>query len=377
MTKAVPTNTIKGIPEILVYGLIGSGEGMVSSADFVGQLKSLEKDNPKINVRINSGGGSIFDGIAMYSAVKNSTSKVDTYVDGVAASMASVLALAGDKCFISKNARIMTHRAKGAAVGGADSMRQNADLLDSLEDTMAVIYASKCGLTKVDAKTKFMGLDDKWMTAQQALDEKLVDGIFDATASIEVPLTATTEAEIWQAYSKYFNFKNNDKMEKILLTADQLGKLSLKVDSPVTEVQAAIDGLLAKAAEVDGLKAQLVIKDTELGKLKTETEKKEVETIIATALKENRITVALGDTLKAQFGTNVAGLKAVVDNMPVYSPITSKIANENEKGDLAVLSAKTYEVLDKEGTLPKLKALSLDAFKAKFKEAFGKEYSGS
>ena len=48
MTKAVPTNTIKGIPEILVYGLIGSGEGMVSSADFVGQLKSLEKDNPKI-----------------------------------------------------------------------------------------------------------------------------------------------------------------------------------------------------------------------------------------------------------------------------------------------------------------------------------------
>ena len=63
--------------------------------------------------------------------------------------------------------------------------------------------------------------------------------------------------------------------------------------------------------------------------------------------------------------------------MPVYSPITAKIANENEKGDLAVLSAKTYEVLDKEGTLPKLKALSLDAFKAKFKEAFGKEYSGS
>ena len=378
MAKTVPTNTIKGIPEILVYGLIGSGEGMVSSADFVGQLKSLEKDNPKINVRINSGGGSIFDGIAMYSAVKNSTSKVDTYVDGVAASMASVLALAGDKCFISKNARIMTHRAKGAAVGGADSMRQNADLLDSLEDTMAVIYASKCGLTKVDAKTKFMGLDDKWMTAQQALDEKLVDGIFDATASIQVPVTATTETEVWQAYSKHFNLSLiQNKMDTILLTADQLGKLNLKVDSPVSDIQVAIDGLLAKAAEVDGLKAQLVIKDTELGKLKTETEKKEVETIIATALKENRITVALGDTLKAQFGTNVAGLKAVVDNMPVYSPITAKIANENEKGDLAVLSAKTYDELDKEGTLPKLKALSLDAFKAKFKEAFGKEYSGS
>ena len=378
MAKTVPTNTIKGIPEILVYGLIGSGEGMVSSADFVGQLKSLEKDNPKINVRINSGGGSIFDGIAMYSAVKNSTSKVDTYVDGVAASMASVLALAGDKCFISKNARIMTHRAKGAAVVGADSMRQNADLLDSLEDTMAVIYASKCGLTKVDAKTKFMGLDDKWMTAQQALDEKLVDGIFDATASIQVPVTATTETEVWQAYSKHFNLSLiQNKMDTILLTADQLGKLNLKVDSPVSDIQVAIDGLLAKAAEVDGLKAQLVIKDTELGKLKTETEKKEVETIIATALKENRITVALGDTLKAQFGTNVAGLKAVVDNMPVYSPITAKIANENEKGDLAVLSAKTYDELDKEGTLPKLKALSLDAFKAKFKEAFGKEYSGS
>jgi hypothetical protein len=171
-----------------------------------------------------------------------------------------------------------------------------------------------------------------------------------------------------------YNFKS---MKQIILTAEQLGKLNLKADSTdAAAVSVALEALMAKAAEVDGLKQQLAAKDTELGKLKSDTEKKEIESIIATALKENRITVALGDTLKAQFGNNVTGLKAVVDNIPAYSPITNQIAKEADKGELAQLSAKTYDQLDREGTLPKLKSLSLDTFKAKFKEAFNKEYTG-
>ena len=127
---------------------------------------------------------------------------------------------------------------------------------------------------------------------------------------------------------------------------------------------------------MDGLKQQLAAKDTELGKLKSDTDKKEVESIIATALKEKRITVALGDTLKAQFGNNVAGLKAVVDNIPAYSPITNQIANATDKGELSKLEAKSYSQLDKEGTLPKLKAMAPEVFKAKFKEEYGVDYRG-
>jgi len=373
MAKSTTKTPKNIIPEILLYGIIGQGEGCVSAADFVGQIKFLQNDHPVINVRINSAGGSIFDGIAMYSGIKSSPAEINVYVDGVAASMASVVALAGNKCYMSSLAKMMTHKAKGVITGGADSMRTNAALLDSLENTMAVIYAQKTGLTEAEAKTTFMGAEDKWMTAQEALENKLIDGIFDATAQFDLPQNLTTQTEIWQAYQACLTTQKTN-MEKFFLSAEQLSALNLKADAPIAEVTGVIDQLIAKAALVPTLEAKVKEQETAISTLKAEAVTKEIDGYVAEALKQKKITVELGKTLKAQFAGNPVGLKAVLEAMPSYTPFTSKIQDEEGSGELAVLEAKTYSELDKSGKLPRLKELSLDVFKAKFKTHFGVDY---
>jgi ATP-dependent protease ClpP protease subunit len=371
MAKA--PNTHKTTPEVLLYGIIGQGKDCVSAYDFVSKIKALENDHPLINVRINSGGGSIFDGIAMYNAIKGSKATINTYVDGVAASMASVVALAGNKCYMSSLGKMMTHRAKGAITGGADDMRNSAQLLDSLEKTMAILYAEKTGLTEDVAKATFMGNEDKWMTAQEALDNKLIDGIFDATAQVSLPSSLNNLTEVVNAYAAaLYNPDNN--MEKLQLTANQLSALQLKAESTPAEMMSAIDALIQKAASVPTLQASVEAKDTEIANLKKEATKKDIEGYVAEALSAKKITVELGNTLKAQFADNPVGLKAVLDAMPSYSPITAQMQAGAEANELQKLEAKSFDELDKAGELPRLKELSIDSFKAKFKQHFNAEY---
>lgn len=376
-------NRAADIPEILVYGYIGDED--VNAGDFMKMLRELEKDASKINVRINSGGGSVFDGIAIYNAMKNSKASIDTYVDGLAASMGSVIALGGKKCFMSKNARMMTHRASGFAGGGAESMRQTADLLESLEGSIAKIYASKTGLTADEAKAKYLTAEDKWMTADEALAEKLVDGIFDADEAIDVPASAKTDKEVWQVYNQVFTSKINiENMKQITLTSDQLAKLNLKAEAQPAEINNAIDALILKAVKVDQLAGELATAKTAkeqaesaLSEFKKTASAKEVKDMLASAVKDGKLTVAASTAFEADYAENPAGLKKIIDALPKYKSLVEKIENDDSNSELAKLVAMSYDELDKGGKLSRLKELSLEDFKAAFKKQFNKEYTGA
>lgn len=366
-------NSSNGTPEILVYGYIGEGEGLISAAEFAKELKALEKEHDTINVRINSGGGSIFEGIAIYTAIKNSTASINTYVDGIAASMGSVIALAGKKVYMSSMARMMTHKASGAIGGNADDMRQYAMVLDGLEDTLCSIYATKTGLSKEDAKAQFVGSDDKWMNAKEALAAKLIDEIFNVDTQIKVPPSAKAEHEIWAAYSETLNPKI--EMKQFLFTAANLAALNLRADADDMAVQTAFDNLVAKAAKVDELKNQIKELETTAKAEKEKANDQRVSDMLETALnKDKKITAKLKAVYAEQYKGNPEGLKAVLDAMLPISSVTSVIEDESKNGELAQLSAKTYDELDKGNQLERLKALSEDTFKAKFKDRFGKEY---
>ena len=374
-------DTTGSIPEILVYGYIGLGDELVNAADFVKQLRALEAVHDKINVRINSAGGSIFEGIAIYSAMKNSRAEVNTIIDGLAASMGSVIALGGSKVKMSNMARIMTHKASGFAGGSANNMRQTAALLESLEDTMAAIYASKTGLSKEDAKLKFLGDSDLWMTAQDALDAKLIDEVFTG-AQVSVPASAKTEQEVWNAFSASFQFKNeNHFMKQFTLSAEQLSSLSLTAGADQAAIQTAIENAIAAAAKLPVLQQQLDTAVTEktaaenaLNDFKVATETKEVEGILATGLAAGKFSKAASEVLKKQFAGNVAGLKELVGTMQAYKGVVEQIDQSENATELAALLAKDYPTLDKEGKLQRLKELSDTEFKAKFKKHFGIEY---
>lgn len=125
--------------------------------DFLDQLDGVSK----INVHINSGGGSVFGGIAIYNILKRHDAEIIVYVEGLAASIASVIAMAGDKIIIPANAQMMIHKPSSITWGNADDMRKEADILDGCQKVILNTYMqhTKEGVTAeeinalIDAET--------------------------------------------------------------------------------------------------------------------------------------------------------------------------------------------------------------------------------
>lgn len=125
--------------------------------DFLDQLDGVQK----INVHINSGGGSVFGGIAIYNILKRHSAEITVYVEGLAASIASVIAMAGDRIIIPENAQMMVHKPSSLAWGNADDMRKEAEVLDGCQKVILNTYMQhvKEGITPeqinalIDAET--------------------------------------------------------------------------------------------------------------------------------------------------------------------------------------------------------------------------------
>lgn len=144
----------------------------VSAKGVVAQLNAL-KAVPTLNVRINSPGGSVFEGVAIYNALCAHPGTVDVYIDGLAASIASVIAMAGKTINIAENAMMMIHNPSAVVWGQAKDLRQQADVLDQIRETLINTYVTRTGGTRkaigeqLDAET--------WFTAKEAVAGKFAD----------------------------------------------------------------------------------------------------------------------------------------------------------------------------------------------------------
>jgi len=196
-------NAAKDKAEIYLYGYIGYEEQATASY-FVKELKELEKNYSKIDLHINSGGGSVFEGLAIINAIKTSKAEITGYIDGIAASMASIIALSLKSCYMSKYARLMTHRVTGGCYGNADELRAQADQCESLENDLVEIISIKTGLTAEQVRDQYITNQDKWITAAEAERSKLITGIVDG-ALVEVPENMKTVEELYNIYSQAIN----------------------------------------------------------------------------------------------------------------------------------------------------------------------------
>ena len=147
----------------------------ISADEFVKGLNAIEAET--IHLRVNSPGGSVFDGIAIYNAVKQHKSRVVAHIDGLAASIASVIVLGADEVRAGESAYMMIHPPWSIVSGTADDMREEAELLDRVGGTISQIYQRKTGLT-ADEITEMMTagtFGETWMTAQEAQEKGFVD----------------------------------------------------------------------------------------------------------------------------------------------------------------------------------------------------------
>lgn len=159
--------------EILIYDVIGFP--FVEAKQFIKDLNAIKAKT--ITVRINSPGGDVFDGVAVYNALKNHPAKITTRIEGLAASIASVIALAGDEVHAYANTMYMIHDPWVMAVGNQEDLRSIADVLEKIAGQLADIYTGKTGL---EADTiKEMMHTETWMTAQEGKGLGFVDKVLD------------------------------------------------------------------------------------------------------------------------------------------------------------------------------------------------------
>ncbi len=174
-------NSAGGTPALYIYDEIGyfgqTAKGLAADLS--------ELDTDELDVHVNSPGGDIFDGLAIYQALKDHRAKVTVKIDGLAASIASVIAMAGDRVVMAPKASMMVHDGWTMAVGSAKDMRKTADLLDKQSDIIASIYAEKTGQS-----TEFwreVMSEDSWYNAEEALAAGLADEIEGQAKSTDEP----------------------------------------------------------------------------------------------------------------------------------------------------------------------------------------------
>lgn len=180
--------------EIIIYDDIGR-DGWFFEAFGAKQLdeelKKLDKSVNQIDVRLNSPGGSVFEGHTIYNRLKQHSAKVTIYVDGIAASIASVIAMAGDEIIMGEGSQMMIHKPWSFVQGDATAMEKEAEVLDRLEDQIINIYKKKTGLT--DMELRKMVADETWISGEEAVDMGFATRLADdgelqkAAASIDKP----------------------------------------------------------------------------------------------------------------------------------------------------------------------------------------------
>lgn len=162
--------------EVFVYGDIGGWWDGIQAQDFAKEIAGLDVET--LNVRLNSPGGVVFDGVAIYNALAQHKAKVVATVEGIAASIASVILMAADEIRIVEGAHVMIHKPWSFTMGDAEAMRKEADILDKLEGGIIDIYEARTGADRKQL-TDWVAAET-WFSAKEAVDAGFADEMVPA-----------------------------------------------------------------------------------------------------------------------------------------------------------------------------------------------------
>ena len=170
-----------GKAEIFIYSDIGYDwwEDKSTAQLFAEELKNLG-DVSSIDLHINSNGGDVFDGQAIHTLIKNHKGFVTAYIDGLAASIATVIAMGADKVIMPKNAMMMIHNAWTGLYGNANDLRKMADDLDHINDTIVHTYLAKVKDKTDEATIRDLMNKESWLNAEECLSLGLCDEVSEA-----------------------------------------------------------------------------------------------------------------------------------------------------------------------------------------------------
>jgi len=184
--------------EVMIYDEVGGWFGCTAD-DLIAELKQITA--PRMRVRINSPGGSVFEGIAIANALRAHPASVTVQVDAIAASIASVIAMSGDRIEMAPNSMMMIHDASGLCLGNAADMEEMAELLDLISDNIADAYAARAGGTREQWRERMRA--ETWYLPEDAVENGLADEAVQAPQtgqSVSSPVEEEDEPDMARAF---------------------------------------------------------------------------------------------------------------------------------------------------------------------------------
>lgn len=355
---------------ILLYGDVGQW-GDIDSQRVVTELLALEGEYNSIDVRINSTGGDVFTGIAIFNALRQSKANIKIYVDGIAASIAGVIALCGKPLYMSQYARLMLHKVSGGAYGSAKELRETADLIENLEGSLAEMIAQRVKLTKEEVHSRyFADGKDHWLTAKEALDLGMIDGIHDLPEETALDESSSTD-DIYQVFNNRLE-RNEAQEPSTMALLDEIKRIPSFANATEADIVARLQGQTAKLEEADKTITNLKERVAEL-------EAKELEALLNTAVADGRITQEQKPTYLNLLKSDRANTEALLASLPkqnagVKQFHSAKQYTQPNGSGTNKFQGKTWRELDKENLLAEYKKFDPEGFASLYKEEFGVDY---
>lgn len=212
---------IYGHVESDYYDLWGDKHESETSAEHFRAELSKYPNAKNINIYINSLGGSVFEGTAIYNQLKRHPAHKTVYVDGFACSIASVIAMAGDKVIMPKNTMMMIHNPWTVAIGNASELRKQADDLDTIAEASRQAYLTKAGDKLAEDKLIEMLDAETYLTAEQCIEYGLADEFAEQDADMEAAKKALEDTSDNDADTQ----QRNAELEKLRAQVAELEKL--------------------------------------------------------------------------------------------------------------------------------------------------------
>ena len=305
--------------EVSIYDAIGGYE--INAKQFVDELKDINAET--IHLRINSPGGSVIDGNAIFKALQRHDAKIVAHIDGLAASMASVIAMAGDEIHMSDNALLMIHNQWTVSMGDADELRADADLLDKMSASILSAY----GRSQYEPEEIKDLMDaETWFTAQEAFDAGLIDHIdtgLRAAASDITALAASSELSV-PADKQVVSLTK--QIEAITKTSKEVSEQLAERSERVEEISAELVDACATAEAIKAEKAEIEETNAELTQ-QIEAKDDEIESIYAELVSKD----AEVDEAKDVTADAVAQKAAEIFQVSTHEPVAETGDEDNKQ----------------------------------------------
>lgn len=372
-------NYQRGVVDIQLYDEIGYNAERccgISGRAFASEIQWLDSqpDISTIRVRINSPGGLLIDALSIFNAIRNCTTNVETYIDGVAASSAGLIAMSGKKRYMNDFAKLMVH---APSVTGEAREKMDAatlGMLDTLNDLIAEILAGNSDVKKTKV-LKYLDAET-WFDAKEALAEGFIDEIINTGRSMPVATNTANLAEVCNSITNILN--QSDEMKTVI------NSLGLAEATSEAQVLQAVENLKKDKVTLEQNLATATNNLNEANRKLADQAKAAATAVVNAAITAGKFGAEKRDELVALGVTNLTLLETMISAMPTPAANVTNHINPADPGANVgkvingKFDGKTYRELEKTnpGVITNLLSTDKKAHDELYKAQYGTDYVG-